>query len=111
MSKNNYNNYKNYWDKEGGRAAEETTGAEIEPVEVVEPETVEAPKQTFGVVYKCEKLRIRQKPSKDSEVVTVVPADTEVEIIDIDKAAGKAWYKVFIDGEYGFCMKEYIIIK
>lgn len=108
MSK--HNNYKNYWNKEN-EVVEETTGAEIEFTEGAEPETVEAPNQTFGVVYKCEKLRIRQKPSKDSEVVTIVPAYTEVEIIDIDKSAGKAWYKVCVEGTTGFCMKEYISIK
>lgn len=110
MSKNRYNNYKNYWDKEGGRVTEEATvDAEVEDVNS-EPVEEAAP-ATVGVVYKCEKLNLRKKPTKDSDVLTVVPADTEVEIIDIDKSVGKAWYKVSVDGVVGFCMKEYIDIK
>lgn len=110
MSKNKFNNYKNYWNEQQYVSIGETV-VETEVAKDVESETVEAPKQTFGVVYKCEKLRIRQKPTKDSDIVTVIDADTEVEIVDIDKSVGKAWYKVSVDGVVGFCMKEYIDIK
>ena len=107
MSKNKYNNYKNYWDKETEEPAE-NTAVENETVEAVE----EAVPATVGVVYKCEKLNLRKKPTKDSDILTVVTADTELEIIDIDKSSGKDWYKVQTeDGLIGFCMKNYIIIK
>lgn len=107
MSKK-YNNYKNYYNRE--EAVEPKTAAPVEVEEEVIEETVTvAP--TIGVVYKCEKLNIRKRPTKESEVVAVVCADTEFEIIEIEKAADKDWYKVKTDTVIGFCMKDYIYVK
>lgn len=106
MSKK-YNNYKDYYNQEETVESETTTPAEVE--EVIEEVTPAAP--TIGVVYKCEKLNIRKRPTKDSEAVAVVCADTELEIIEIEKAADKDWYKVKTDTVTGFCMKDYIYVK
>lgn len=62
-----------------------------------------------GVVYGCSKLNIRVSPDMGAEVVTVIPADTEL-MIDTEKSV-EDWYAVCTaSGAEGYCMKDYISI-
>lgn len=63
-----------------------------------------------GIVVNCLKLNVRREPKVDGEIITTIPALTEV-IIDSD-ASGRDFYKVYTsDGVEGFCMKKYIAFK
>lgn len=97
----------------------------IKNVEVTEPAVVEevapAPvevkatvvEKKFGVVSNCSRLNVRSKASINSDVVCVINAGTEVEIIG--DRANSEFYKVKVDnvteGYVGFCMKKFIAIK
>ena len=65
-----------------------------------------------GIVVNCEKLNVRAKPNKNSEVLTIIKKGDEVRIID-DSVEG--WLNVSIDlrteGFVGYCMKDYIEIE
>lgn len=89
-----------------------------ETVDNVEPseEIVETPveevvenKNVIGVVSGCELLNVRTNPEFTAEVLTVIPAESIVTIIDVD--ASLDFYKVLIGDLEGFCMKKFIKIK
>jgi len=72
----------------------------------VAPET---PVNIVGKVSGCISLNIRKGPSKNSEVVVIVPAGTELTVAH--NSMDKPWYRVTTaDGVKGFCMNEYITI-
>lgn len=93
--------------------------ADIENVEVVDEvveEIVETPvkevaenKNIIGVVSGCELLNVRSKPEFTADVLTVIPAESIVTIIDVD--ASLDFYEVLIGDLKGFCMKKFIKIK
>lgn len=63
-----------------------------------------------GVVTDCLKLNLRRRPREDADVVTVIPALTEV-VIDME-ASTDDFYKVCTaSGIEGFCMRKYIVIR
>jgi hypothetical protein len=74
-------------------------------VVVPEPEPPEAP--VYGVVSNCEKLNVRRRPAKKSEVVTVIKAGTEVAIVS--SKSTEDWYYIAL--WEGYVMKEFITIK
>ncbi len=80
---------------------------------IKERETVsceDTAQNVIGVVTDCMKLNIREKPSKDSKVVTVVPCLDELEI-DMDDS-NDDWYAVCTAiGIEGFCMKKFVAIR
>lgn len=60
-----------------------------------------------GLVTNCLKLNVRKKPNKESQVLVVVDAGTEV-IIDLNRST-RNWYNVRTEsGVSGFCMSEYV---
>lgn len=62
-----------------------------------------------GIVKDCMNLNVRKKPSKDSEILGVIPKDSEVILVD-DTVDG--WFKVRAKGiGTGFCMRKYITTK
>lgn len=64
----------------------------------------------IGVVTDCLKLNIREKPSKDSRVVTVVTCLDELEIDMGD--SNDDWYAVCTaTGIEGFCMKKFVAVR
>ena len=70
----------------------------------------DAARNVIGVVTDCLKLNIREKPSKDSRVVTVVTCLDELEI-DIGDS-NDDWYAVCTaTGIEGFCMKKFVAVK
>lgn len=70
----------------------------------------DAARNVIGVVTDCLKLNIREKPTKDSRVVTVVTCLDELEIDMGDSNDG--WYAVCTaTGIEGFCMKKFVAVR
>lgn len=66
--------------------------------------------EMFGVVTDCLKLNIREKPDKNSGIVTVVTCLTELKI-DPTMSTGD-WYAVCTaSGIEGFCMKKFVAVR
>ena len=64
-----------------------------------------------GIVIGCEKLNVREKPSKDSKALCIINKSEEVEI-DMDAHVTSDFYKVITaTGVEGYCMSKYINIK
>ena len=82
-----------------------------ETVEEQETELCEdAARNVIGVVTDCLKLNIREKPSRDSKVVTVVTCLDELEIDMGD--SNDDWYAVCTAaGIEGFCMKKFVAVR
>lgn len=73
-------------------------------------ETVEEVAEVFGVVTDCLRLNIREKPAKDSAVVTIVTCLDELKI-DPDNSTDD-WYAVCTaSGVEGFCMKKFVAVR
>lgn len=63
-----------------------------------------------GVVTGCDMLNVRSKPDKESDVVSMLQRDVEIEILD--ENASDNFYKVVTEiGIEGYCMKKFIAIK
>ena len=111
MSKNYYNYSK--------PAIEKTEKSEVkEPInEAVDicvddsaSSSIPEPEKVFGIVSDCEKLNLRKEPSKDSEVICVLNAGTEL-MIDSNKS-NEEWLSVYnAEGLNGFCMKNFVTVK
>lgn len=85
---------------------ESTDNIEVQEVELCEG----AARNVIGVVTDCLKLNIREKPSKDSRVVTVVTCLDELEIDMGD--SNDDWYAVCTaTGIKGFCMKKFVAVR
>ena len=90
----------------------ETTVEEtVEEPEVVE-EVVETPEEeletTKGKVVDCKLLNVRVEPTMASDVISIIPEDSIVTIIE-DSVNG--WYGVITeDGAIGYCMKKFIAV-
>jgi len=66
--------------------------------------------EAIGVVVNCMKLNIREKPSKESDVVAVAAALDELKI-DYDTST-EGWFAVCTAaGMEGFCMKKFVAIR
>ena len=76
-----------------------------ETAEVIEP--IEEVKTHTGVVYNCEKLNIRKSASKDSDVVAVVDAGSEL-LIDSKKSTYNFYKVCTASGIEGYCMSEFV---
>lgn len=83
----------------------------IETVENVETttENVVKEKNLIGIVDGCELLNVRLKPELNAEVLTVIPEESLVTIIDVN--ASLDFYEILIGDLKGFCMKKFIKIK
>ncbi len=63
-----------------------------------------------GVVTDCFRLNIRKEPDKAADIVTVVDILTQLKIDE--KQSTDNWYYVLDgNGNYGYCMKQYVSIK
>ena len=70
----------------------------------------DAARNVIGVVTDCLKLNVREKPTKDSRVVTVVTCLDELEIDMGD--SNDDWYAVCTaTGIEGFCMKKFVAVR
>ena len=87
----------------------------IEPVvETTEEPVVETTEnRTVGVVDNCTRLNVRQSPSKQSNVLTIVSKGTGLGI-NLDESTEDFYcVRVLIDNELveGYCLKDFIEIK
>ena len=94
-----------------GTPIEETVDNVKTSEEIVETpvEEVVENKDIIGVVSGCGLLNVRSNPEFTADVLTVIPAESIVTIIDID--ASLDFYEVLIGDLKGFCMKKFIKIK
>lgn len=66
-------------------------------------------KNIIGIVSGCELLNVRLNPEFTADVLTVIPEESIVTIIDVN--ASLDFYEVLIGDLKGFCMKKFIKIK
>lgn len=98
-----HRNYQNQQNIAEGRKVKVTA-----PV-VEEPKAPEK-KDVFGAVTGCSSLLVREKPNKDADIVTALPAGTELMIDRENSTPG--YYKVCnAAGIEGFCMRQYVELK
>ena len=126
MSNHNYsqysNNKKNNYKPVNKPVVEQKPVAEVEPevIPVLDPvitpvinpvvetvETVTVPETVKGVVVNCAKLNVREKPNTDAEVVCVLNAQSEIEIV-VAKSTNKWFYVCTATGVEGYCMRQYV---
>lgn len=82
---------------------EEVEVTEIEDDSIEEGEDVEA---RYLEVQNCDKLNVRKEPSKESEVLDVVPVKTRMKYTG---SLAEEWTNVTMnDGTEGFVMTEFI---
>ena len=72
--------------------------------ETANPVTVETP--VYARVFNCEKLNVREMPSKESNVLKVINKGCKVKI-DLSESSDE-WVKVITSDVEGFCMREFI---
>ena len=116
MSKHNYNNYSK--PKTKPEPEEKPVVQEAEPViegQTVIPEVTMAPEAEAqiaklpGIVGHCARLNVREEPNKMADVIAVLEAGSEVQMVNEDPVNG--FYNVIIaDGREGYCMCDYISI-
>lgn len=59
-----------------------------------------------GIVYKCEALNVRNKPSlEESFVLKVLSKGTKITVEDIEN---EKWFRTKVDDKEAYVMKEYI---
>ena len=106
----NHTNYNKMFDTDEPVVEPKVDEAETAVVkqEVEETESA-APEFATGVVVDCVKLNVREQPSKDAEVVCIIPAGTEVQVTNSEN---EDWlYVCTAAGLEGFCMKQFISVK
>lgn len=111
MSKNkNFNKPFNKF-KEVIKTPVEENIENVENVENVEitTENVVEDKNLIGIVADCKLLNVRSKPEPDAEVLTIIPEESLVTIIDSHTSLD--FYEILIGDLKGFCMKKFIKIK
>ena len=116
MSKDNCNNYSKL--KPRRELEEKPVVQEAEPViegqtvipEVTTPSEAEARAAKLpGIVGNCARLNVRNEPNKMADVIAVLEAGSEVQLVNEDPVNG--FYKVITaDGREGYCMCDYISI-
>ena len=87
--------------------------SEEETEEESEEETEEESEEDYsfknmvnGKIYDCQKLNLREEPSKDSNVVEVLD-ESSILIVDKENST-EDFYKVEVNGKNGYCMKKFI---
>ena len=60
-----------------------------------------------GIVT-CDKLNVRKEANKSADIITVVPKDLVLTILDTN--ISEDFYKVLIGDVEGYCMKQFITI-
>lgn len=104
----NYSKHSESSKKRGVRA--ETPVLDEAMIEATDVEEVdEMVEETIGVVANCLRLNVREKPSKEANIICVIQLGSEVKIDEIEST--DEFYKVCTEtGVEGFCMKQYITI-
>ena len=76
----------------------------------IEVETSLEEKPRFGIVANCDRLNVRNKPNRSSEVLAVIEEDEEVAIF-MSKSTRNWYYVQTESGVKGYSMADYIIRK
>ena len=79
----------------------------VEEVEAVTEEVI--PKPVIGVVSNCDRLNVREKPFKGSNVLTILGGGCDV-IINEHLSTETFYHVQTRHGIQGFCQKDYISI-
>lgn len=80
------------------------------PPEEVETEQVVEPVTRKGVVDCIDKLRVRQNPSLDADVVCLIKDGTELTVYE--SGSTKDFYKVrTAEGQKGYCLKTFVHVE
>lgn len=94
-------------------AVEETTvdiPEEVAPVEETETVENETGMAVYGIVEGCKALNVREAPSTNAAIISVIAAGNVVQIIE-DESTDE-FYGVHVENDGvdfdGFCMKKYI---
>lgn len=110
MSKHNYSNYSKLKTKPINQEAEtiiEDQTVISEATTVSEPEVSET--KLPGIVGNCARLNVREEPNKMADIVAVLEAGSEVQLVGEEPVNG--FYNVITaDGREGYCMCDYISI-
>ena len=116
MSKHNYNNYSK--PKTKPEPEEKPAVQEAEPIiegQTMIPEVTMVPEAEAqivklpGIVGNCARLNVREEPNKMADVISVLEAGSEVQLVNEDPVNG--FYNVITaDGREGYCMCDYISI-
>lgn len=100
MSRRNY--YATEIDSEGNLELEDVT-EEIE-------ESISDVNTITGIVIDCKKLRVRNTPGLDSDIICEIEAGSIVEIDEVNST--EEFYKVCTEtGIDGYCMKKFIKVE
>ena len=100
MSRRNY--YTTEVDSEGNLELEDVTEEIEESINIVNSIT--------GIVSDCKKLRVRNAPGLDSDVICEIEAGSIVEIDEVNST--EEFYKVCTEtGIDGYCMKKFIKVE
>lgn len=84
----------------------------VAPEETVLEETANVVHYNDGFVSGCEKLRVREKDSAESGILTVLEKGTELKVDLTEDSSDKEFYKVITpSGVEGYCMKKFITIR
>lgn len=110
--KKNYNNYNKMSTEPKVEEVNEEiveTVSEVEETKEDASEVVTAPNEiySYGVVFNCEKLKMRSEPNKQSDVVCILNKGDKVKVGRCEAD----FYEVAFGEFKGFCMKEFIEIK
>ena len=75
-------------------------------VESAEANTKNEGNKILGVVESCGQLRVRKKPTTESDVVATIPVGTMVELESDEVIDG--FYSVHTEAGNGYCMADFI---
>lgn len=114
MGHKNYSNFSKHFSKKQNNVETDNKPMEgqvtVEDVVTPVEENNEVVETVTGVVTGCEKLFVRTKPNKESNHITIIPKDTEVQI-NLSEST-EDFYKVTTSMSFeGYCMKKFITIK
>lgn len=66
------------------------------------------PPPIYGTVSGCTLLNVRENPSLNAKILSTIKKDSTV-LVDLVNSTDE-WYKVIVNDQEGFCMKQYITL-
>lgn len=114
-SDNSRVNYSAFSEKPDNASVPETTPetSNVKVTSLVEgngvtPDTESVSEIRKGVVFNCSRLNVRNHANATADVVAIIDAKTEVDILD---EAHPVFYKIQKEQIVGFCMKQFISVE
>jgi len=109
---NNSQGRRDHFDSKAALVHDETNSRGLRADAHLVDETIpaEVKETVFGVITDCLKLNVRKESKVDADVLTIIPALSEVQVDT--EASTDEFYKVCTEtGVEGFCMKKYVALK